>query len=311
MRKNIFFMLTLMLVVFSVAVVPAFAGYDKSDMMLDQADHSLFGATMFTSTGEHSGMPVNKWGNLADENPIYGPGTIYVPYANSTYGIVRCPDIQVGEPGGPYVGLQTSYNHCPGGFDGEQEANLIIQDLFTQVTEGSYGKVLGAQGIAQYLDSLFAYVSNDSATSGGDAIYIDQTLDQDLADLTAGGSQFGIYQQFHQAFDISSTADFVGGASTAGNALPDSDHRNIDQTIIAFLSEESGSSSLNLTPSGVAPGEVISYLGMWFQIGQDQDCPTGPTTAAGSSICHHAEWGGHGTVSATDHTNFNVTAHDP
>ncbi|MBI5756479.1 MAG: hypothetical protein HZA12_06090 [Nitrospirae bacterium] len=304
MRKNKFFFLALGMGMLALTAAPAFAGYDKSDVMIDQADHSAFGATMFITTAHGDPMPANKWGLAADENPNYGPGTIYVPYANEPYGIVTCPPIMDEATGSP---LAASYSHCPTSSTAaqleEQEATLIISDLFQKVTEGTVAKAANEQGIAQYLDSLF--VLNKGVTGNQDFSYVDQTLDQDLADMTAGGGSFGIWQRLHQAVDVAwSGADVVG---TPLGAAGDPWIRAIDQTMEAFLSEESGSSSLGLTASGVAPGEVVVYLGTWMQVGElNQTC------GSLGIVCNHNEFGGHGTVSASTYNGNSVTgAHDP
>jgi hypothetical protein len=133
------------------------------------------------------------------------------------------------------------------------------------------------------LDSLFLDVN-----SGSPNVWIDQTLDQDLADLTAGGGYFGIWQRLHQAFDRS-------GGEGAGSFT------GIDQTVEAVLQEESGASSFGVTSSGVAPGIVVSYMGQWFQTGQDMQFGG-----------NHTEWGGHGPVTSTPFDgSAGVAIHDP
>lgn len=317
MRKNTYFILMLMFVVLSLAVAPAFAGYDHGDVMMDQADHhTLSGFNAFyQQKGDHG--TANTWGQLADENPIYRPGTIYIPYANKTYGFWDCPDVQVGEPGKPTIGLKKEYQHCPspdpntGGFY-EQEAKLIIQDLFTVVTEGTVKKDPHAKGIAQYLDSLFVFSNPDGeANSGDEAVYISQTLDQDLADMYGEtnpitGVAYGLWQRLHSAVDILATRPLNDNyASTTSGFDPLNDPgdpigRAFDFTMEQYLGEESGASSLGLTKSLVAPGDVIVYLGEWFQMGDKNTCPN----------CTHNEWGGHGTVTASPYKP-SLTQHDP
>jgi hypothetical protein len=116
MRK--LFVFALMMGVLSFAVVPAFAGYEETDVMLDQADHSTF-APNWASIGD-----------LADENPSYGNGTITLPYAASIASYDGgCPTNVVDANGDP---IGSAYN-CADGLEA-LDPDLIIQDLFTAVT---------------------------------------------------------------------------------------------------------------------------------------------------------------------------------
>jgi len=316
MRKNTFFIIMLLVGVAAFAAAPAFADYNQSDVMLDQADNTTFGMGDMTDQGDGPG---NSVGLLADENPQYGPGTFRVPYEGK-YGFPGCNatgtyagpnSIALGPDGLP---IGDAYN-CVG--SGDLDANLIIQDLFSAVTEGviTYvdGKPTpGSQGIAQYLDSVFAFNGVDGLVdpAGGDNlaapqvgnVYINQTLDQDLADITAAGSQYGIWSRFHQAFTHTENADLPDS-----NGVSHYDHDGIDQTLIAFLSEESG--------PGVSaePGIVVSYMAQWFQMGSNESCIDAEANL-GVNLCDHTEFGGHGTINGGG-SSFDpsaaVAAHDP
>jgi hypothetical protein len=315
MRKNTFFIIMLLVGVVAFVAAPAFAEYNESDVMMDQADNSLFGmGSMLTGPDG----PGNSVGQAADDNPNYGPGTFRVPYATQ-YGFPGCDNGTLGGPNTLALGpdgnpISATYN-CEGTGDTGMEANLIIQDLFTKVSEGTIGtpKPAGGDfGIAQYLDSLFAYngvdgnvdplqnVAENAAAPQSGNVYINQTLDQDLADITAASNQFGIWQRFHQAFTHTENAELGPNSHY--------DHDGIDQTLIAFLSEESGPDT-----AAAAPGEIMVYMAQWFQIGGNQSC-TEAETNLGVNLCDHTEFGGHGTVNGGG-VAFNPAsteaAHDP
>lgn len=261
----------LMLGAVALVATPVYAGYEATDTMLDQADHSTFAGFNWIATGL-----------LADENLGYGVATIAIPYVG-TYGFGGCDPIVSATTGLP---IGTAYSCEADTLLSDQNATLILQDVFGQVTEGTVNKADNAQGIAQYLDSLFSFLGDGGALT---ELFIDQTLDQDLADLTMGTSTdpkaLGIWQRLHSAFDRA----FV--------ATPLFDADSMDQTVEAFMQEEAG---------GTAPGGyVVSYMGQWFQKGANQKCGD-----IGATSCTHNEFGGHGTVTATTYTP-NVTAHDP
>jgi hypothetical protein len=301
MRKNSLLIIMLLVGVVAFAVTPAFADYNQSDNMLDQADNTVFGMGDMSDQGNG---PANSVGLLADENPSYGPGTITIPY-HSSYGFPGCSTVNNGviseDTGDPQSALY--------GCDEDElgiDAGLILQDLFAQVTEGTTGKVPGAQGIVQYLDSLFAYQGADGLVNPEIAndndqgnVYINQTLDQDLADITAAGSQYGIWQRLHVAFQHSENG-------TPGNStFTHHDNDAIDQTMVAFLSEESGPGTQ------VVAGEVMSYLAQWFQKGTPETCSEAET-AMGVTLCSHTEFGGHGSAFVgTTGTEINTVSHDP
>jgi hypothetical protein len=299
-----------MLLVGAVAftVAPAFAEYNQSDIMLDQADNTVFGMGDMSTTVDGPG---NSVGILADENPSYGPGTIYIPY-HSSYGFPGCGTVNNGVISSD-TGLPQSDSYGCAEDEGGIDAGLILQDLFAQMNEGTTDKLAGQQGIAQYLDSLFAYSGlglNNPDTSGDDdqgSLYINQTLDQDLADLTAAPStaypngQFGIWQRLHVAFQHSEN----GTTSTLTLQSFEHDNDAIDQTMVAFLSEESGPGT------AVVAGEVISYMAQWFQKGTPESCSEAEA-AMGVTMCSHTEWGGHGTAfPGVTGTQINTASHDP
>lgn len=335
MRKNtFFFILMLMFVVLSLAVTPAFAGYDKGDVMMDQADHHTFsGWNAFNPNinGDHGTS--NTWGQRADENPVYRPSSIVIPYANKTYGIWDCPDIYVGEPKdivgvsiGSMAKLHDQYSHCPTAQPGsnnfyEQEAKLIIQDLFNVVTEGSTVKNPNAKGISQYLDSLFSFSNPDQeANTSNEVVYIDQTLDQDLAHMygesvvvNGQNVNLGLWQRLHTAVDIVSSKTIANqmGLNSAWIDPRDANARSFDFTMEQYLAEESlpkSSLNPNVTINGLGQGVVISYLGTWFQMGENLKC--GSAFGTGTLNCTHNEFGGHGTVTASPYKT-NLTQHDP
>lgn len=288
MRKNNSLVVALALGAMTFVVSPVFAGYDASDVMLDQADHTAFSGLQLTLGLD--GFTANSIGHLADENGrAYGPGTILIPYVGGDgvggYGFPGCPTNVTDKSGNP---ISSAYNCVD---DGATDADLIIQDVFGMVTEGDVTKAKGSQGIAQYLDSLFA--GNTPSTTGFTKTFVDQTLDQDLADMSAGPSnQYGIWQRLHTSFNRN--YDSAAGIDSDG----------LDQTIEAFMAEESGAANgtTGLTASGVIPGEVISYMAQWFQKGANLDCPT--------ALCTHTEFGGHNTVASTLFVP-NTTQHDP
>jgi hypothetical protein len=302
MRKSVFFVIMLLVGAVAFSVSSAFAEYNQSDVMLDQADNTIYG--MGTMTDEGDG-PGNSVGLLADENPSYGPGTINIPY-HSSYGFPGCGTVNAGvldDNGDP---MSDSYGCAEDG--GGIDAGLILQDVFAMVTEGNTAKIGGAQGIAQYLESLFAYrgdVGNVLPDLGGDDdqgnVYINQTLDQDLADVTAASNQYGIWQRLHVAFTHTESASVVGSGVHY-------DHDGIDQTMVSFLSEESGPGT------AVAAGEVISYLAQWFQIGENQTCAEaeGNMGLGAGELCTHTEFGGAGPAfTGTTGTQIDITSHDP
>jgi len=190
MRKNSFVVIAMLFAVMSFAVVPAFAGYESTDVMLDQADHSTF-----------AGIDWAAIGSAADENTPYGPVTINIPYVGG-YGFAGCPDIYDANN----VLVPTSYNCQEDTLADDQDASSIIQDMFAMVTEGVLTPKAGVEwlssgwGINQVLDSLFAAANNVSGQNYN-AIYVDQTLDQDLANLDPS-TGLGIAQRLHSAFDL-------------------------------------------------------------------------------------------------------------
>jgi hypothetical protein len=303
MRKSSFFIIMLLVGVVAFTVTPAFAEYNQSDVMLDQADNTVFGMGDMTDEGDGPG---NSVGLLADENPSYGPGTIYIPY-HSSYGFPGCGTVNGGVISED-LGIPQSDSYGCAEDEGGIDAGLILQDLFAQVNEGNTAKEAGAQGIAQYLDSLFAYrgdIGNVEADTLGDDdqgnVFINQTLDQDLADMTAASNQYGIWQRLHVAFTHTENAEVPSAAMHY-------DHDGIDQTMISFLSEESGPGV------DVEPGVVISYLAQWFQMGENQTCAEGESNMGldAGSLCTHTEFGGHGTAFAgTTGTQINTASHDP
>jgi hypothetical protein len=312
MRKSTLFIIMLLMGAVALTVAPAFAEYNQSDNMLDQADNTVFG--MGDMSLNNPAGPANSVGILADENPIYGPGTIYIPYY-SHYGFPGCGTVNngvIGQYDGVDVGPQSPLYGC----DEDElgiDAGLILQDLFTQVNEGTTDKEKGAQGIAQYLDSLFAYNGGGLSTPdlAGNldqgTVYINQTLDQDLADITAATNstfptgQFGVWQRLHVAFV------HAENGTPSNSTFTHFDHDGIDQTMVAFLSEESGPGT------EVAAGEVISYLGQWFQMGGEMSCADAEAAdGVGIQLCSHDEFGGHGAafVGSTG-TKIDTTSHDP
>jgi hypothetical protein len=300
MRKNSLLVIMLLVGAVAFTVAPAFADYNQSDIMLDQADNTVFGMGTMSSTADGPG---NAVGLLADENPSYGPGTIYIPY-HSSYGFPGCSTVNAGvlDDNGDPMSADYGCAEDPGGIS----AGLILQDLFAQVSEGTTAKAADNQGIAQYLDSLFAYrgdIGNVTQSTDQGNVYVNQTLDQDLADITAGPSnQYGIWQRLHQAFVHAENG-------TATNAtFPHFDFDGIDQTVVAFLSEEGGPGTISST------GVVMSYMAQWFQMGSTLSCAdaeTGFSLSAGE-LCTHTEFGGHGTsFSGTTGTQINTVSHDP
>jgi hypothetical protein len=275
----------MLLAVMSFAVAPAFAGYESTDVMLDQADHTTF-----------IGFDYGLMGSGADENgEPYGPATIVIPYVG-LYGFQGCPSIY--DTDGALVPTSYNCNLEPEDLADNQDASLIIQDMFAMVTEGELTPKAGVEwlssgwGITQVLDSLFAAANNVSGQNYN-AIYVDQTLDQDLANLDPS-TGIGIAQRLHSAFDLN---------DPSGVPEPDS----IDQTIAAYMFEESGDTigTSGLTASGVVPGYVQSYMAQWFQKGEDHTCQN----AVGVS-CNHVESGGHGDVTGTIYIP-DVEGHDP
>ena len=320
MRKSSLW-ITKMLMVGAVAftVTPAFADYNQSDVMLDQADNSVFGMGSVYNT---TAGPGNSVGLLADENPMYGPGTIEIPY-HSYYGFPGCGTVNGGVISSDTLQAQSSAYGCGGAADAQGiDVGLIIQDLFTEVSEGQIAAVKpvgGDRGISQFMDSLFAYsglgnnaptvddpntpLINENDNSDQGSVYINQTLDQDLADITAAGNLYGIWDLFHQAFTHTENAELgtIAGVHTFY------DHDGIDQTVIGFLSEESGPSTVEIA----ALGEVRSYMAQWFQMGENESC-TQAETNLGVNLCDHTEFGGHGTVTSSRFDPSAATAaHDP
>jgi hypothetical protein len=306
MRKSSLFIIMLLVGAVAFTVTPAFADYNQSDVMLDQADNTTFGMGIMTDEGDGPG---NAVGLLADENPSYGPGTIYIPY-HSSYGFPGCGTVNNGVISED-TGLPQSTLY---GCDEDEfgiDAGLILQDLFTEVSEGTTDKLAGQQGIAQYLDSLFAYrgdVGSVLPDLGGNEdqgnVYINQTLDQDLADMTAGSpDEFGIWQRLHVAFTHTENASILGSPGAIHY-----DHDGVDQTMVAFLSEESSAST------AVSVGAVVSYLAQWFQLNENQTCAEAETNMglAAGSMCTHTEFGGHGPAFAgTTGTQIDTDSHDP
>jgi hypothetical protein len=284
MRKANALVFVLMLGVVAFLAAPAFAGYTETDNMGDQANHSTYKQT------DEGGI-----GFAADSNRQYGVGTILIPYTHVTYDFPGCSPV-TDNNGNPIPG--TYQCNSAEGAD-TVDAALILQDVFGMLTEGNVGKAWGNFGIAQYLDSLFDWTGDGQGLTYGSlgqgtgmlTQYIDQTLDQDLADLTAGPSgQYGIWQRLHTTFDRVANASGL-------------DEDGMDQTVEAYLAEEGGAS----WGGGPLTGEVISYMGQWFQKGSDHRCDG--TYATGTS-CNHDEFGGHGTITHTEYVP-NTTQHDP
>lgn len=267
MRKNTLIAVVLILGVIFMAL-PAFAGYEETTTFNDQLDHTKF-APDFANIG-----------SLADDNgKPYGPGTIYIPYTGSETTPWDSPGCNpnVEKVGGGAIG--TDYN-CAVNDAGQALEFNIIQDLFGAVVEGDASKGAGNQGIAQYLDSLFI--------ANVDDLYIDQTLDQDLADLTGGATSLGtagIWQRLHSAVDIIGMTEEGGGPrSTMG----------IDQTVEAYMADKEA------YPTSGDSGVVVSYMAQWFQGGVNLKCnPSDTATAVTNVVCFHTEFGGHGTVNST------------
>jgi hypothetical protein len=300
MRKNSILIIMLLVGVVAFTVAPAFADYNQSDIMLDQADNTVFGMGDMSTTVDGPG---NYLGIRADDNTPYGPGTIEIPY-HTTYGFPGCGTVNAWVTDDQGNGMSTLYgcNEDELGID----AGLILQDLFSEVKEGTTAKLPGQQGIAQYLDSLFAYngqgLSSPDLTGNNDqgTVYINQTLDQDLADLTAGSpDQWGIWQRLHQNFVHAENG-------TPGNStFSHFDADGIDQTLVAFLSEEGGPGTISST------GVVISYMAQWFQMGNFPTC--GEAEVLGNvNLCSHTEVGGHGSAfQGATGTQVDITSHDP
>lgn len=265
--------------------LPAFADYNQTSTWSNQLDNTA-NAPDFTAIG-----------NLKDENPTFGAGTIDLPgylYA-VPWDTPGCnPNVTAGG-----AAIETTYNCAVNDANQAFEPTVNIQDVFQAVIEGDVDKVAGAQGIHQYLDSLFTMPGengSDGLGTNANLLYIDQTLDQDLADLTGGpvGGQ-GIWQRLHSTVDILGTGNGAGSGDTMAKGM--------DQTVEAFLSDThpagfSGPNDLGNT--------VVVYLGQWFQGGENLKCGVGVP----AEICNHTEFGGHGTITTSKFTP-NVAQHDP
>lgn len=269
--------------------LPAFADYNHTSTFLSQADNTAnapdFGAI----------------GALADENATFGSGTIVIPFDYSTLSWTT-PGCNPQVVDNQSVAISSEYNCLPN--DGNQafEPTVNIQDVFQAVLEGSVDKVGGAQGIAQYLDSLFTMPGengSDGLGANANLLYIDQTLDQDLADLTTNQGQ---WQRLH------STVDILGIGNGASGGAP-TQAIGMDQTVEAFVSDftPAGTYSEHTGKTSEHDATVVVYLGQWFQGGENLKCGEGPVPAA---ICNHTEFGGHGTITTSKFTP-NVAQHDP
>ena len=270
---------------------PAFADYNETSTFLSQADN-LANAPDFSAIAA-----------AADENPTFGAGTIEIP--------AHVYDVPWDTPGcNPTVvmsgGAQipTEYNCTQGDAGQAFEPTVNIQDVFQAVLEGNVDKVAGAQGIHQYLDSLFTMPGengSDGLGTNANLLYIDQTLDQDLADITSGvAGDKGIWQRLH------STVDILGTGNGAGSG--DTEAKGMDQTVEAFVSDftPAGTYSAHTGLTSEHDATVVVYLGQWFQGGQNLKCGLGVP----AEICNHTEFGGHGTITTSKFTP-NVAQHDP
>ena len=275
---------------------PAFADYNETSTFLSQADNTAnapdFGAI----------------GALADENATFGAGTIQIPahVYDVPWDTPGCNPNVTMTGGGAIPG---EYNCTPGSSGNAFEPTVNIQDVFQAVLEGNVDKVAGAQGIHQYLDSLFSMPGengSDGLGTNANLLYIDQTLDQDLADLTSGpGLDKGIWQRLHSTVDILGSGN---DTSTTGLYPGQTQAIGMDQTVEAFVSDftPAGTYSAHTLLTSEHDANVVVYLGQWFQGGENLKCGDGVPTA----LCTHNEFGGHGTITANKFTP-NVTQHDP
>jgi hypothetical protein len=306
MRKSIFLALAVLFVgAVAFVAVPAYADYDHSDVMNDQIDHSTNGmGPLYYVAGEGTG---NAIGHNKDDNPEYGNATIYIPYEGS-YAWPGCAPVISLETGLPVNAIYT----CDDEDVATEKADKIISDIFAAVYEGDSSKASGSQGITQVYDGFFSMLesSPDTVSGAADApkLLLNDTLDQELADLstvTSDGGVFGIYQRLHVAF--SRLFDETPG----GTAAP-IDEDGIDQTVIAVMQEDGGTSWVNpATGLPIDSGMVVSYMAQWFQKGALQDCA--PAGEGNPEFCVHDEFGGHSVPVTGDVFNpaTSIAQHDP
>lgn len=303
MRKNTLIAVVLILGVIFMAL-PAFADYIETTNWTNQWPAARNANGSMPSTFTTFGYEV-----------AYGPGTIRVPYIEPTYDSLGCNNTVTDLNGNP---IGTGYNCAPDDLTEENaEPTLMIQDMFSAVVEGNTDKGAGNKGISQYLDSLFAF-------NEGDKLYIDQTLDQDLADLTGGSSTLGtlgIWQRLHSAVDLTGFTDGNGPATLCSDPLATANEcvdanygttmhlRSIDQTVEAYVADRHPAGT---SGSGDLGNIVLSYMGQWFQAGTNVTCNGVGGTDEWNGNCIHNEFGGHGTSSLTGTVYTpNVAQHDP
>lgn len=276
MRKTNALMFVLMLGVMAFMAVPAFAeytqshsqagGWDLVDTIVGPVNHPTFGNTVLDGFNA----------------PEYGPASIRIPYSPAVYDFAGCDAV-----------LDINGNSLPTTYSCTEEegttgdsATLILQDVFGMMLEGTVEKAAGSMGIAQFLDSLFDWTGDGEGTITSQ--YIDQTLDQDLADLSLSTPTIGIWQRLHTSFDRVANSSGL-------------DEDGMDQTVESFMSDE----AVGGTASTYAGGQVISYMAQWFQKGSNHECGDPGTN------CVHNEFGGHGSLDTGTTFVPNQAQHDP
>jgi hypothetical protein len=319
MRKTSFFVLFLGALMFMVA--PAMAANTVYD--ITEEDHTDYGASAFHADTEASGIPGDDSYGYLTGSIALGPGimsestsndppvppayTSPCPYFIDTNGIGVGGGCAANSDADSY---QMSGTH--GGFSG---FHAIVDDMLAKMIDSADDP---ANHLTQQLDILFMRDYVNPAGDRGD-LFVDQTLDQDLAWATSGADDSSyligasmagevikgrLFQRFQlinsSVTTMTSAADCAGSLTTTcmrskpdpdgmGTALGDLGAVDIDQWVVGFVKDGDGVDG------------IVSSISSWFQRDDSfVDCPTiGLTTSGTGGPCSWTYDAGHDKVVKT------------
>lgn len=285
MRKAMMFLI-LMTVLILVAAPGAMAANTTADSIV--VNHSQYGMDLWIDGMDDNallpGVQVEgdgAYGYYTGLNPGLngvGLGLIFESQTNHALGApsytTPCPD---------FVLLDStradSVKDCEANTDsdGPQTAPLsseweipILDDMLAKMWDFAAEN----DRLTQTLDILFFLdPSRKAVLPGEENAFIDQTLDQDLADYQGGINSYvasngvGIVNRLVQVFGLSNSVTKADAPNLSDNTGDDADY--IDQWVLSYTKDIDGTATQKV-------GIVSSYSG-WFSLDKNEPivCPTG------------------------------------
>lgn len=293
MRKNLIKMMVVAGAATLIIPTAAMAGWDQNESHMNQDDHVEFMGTPDFTYGMEAEVGY-------DSNGI-GAGTTGDVLFDTSSGPLGAPDntlpcpinvadttgdaawegaiIALGGAGCPsQTGDATSPQTAP--MDTEFEADVILDDLYQELTETATigaGSTLAFKKVDQALDILFYARANtiipwtapDMLQTWTGGLGIDQTLDQDVADIsgtTAGVTSWSVdhvAQTLYQDFELWKAGG--PGASMAGEDLMDNMGR-VDQWLIQSMLDRYDNTEL-LATGEMSDVTFAQSYSSWMVIG--------------------------------------------